>query len=66
MIAAAPAAMQADDEMAGEVQPLDQPAQAARRMDIENGERDRQAAPPLDHLRQVGVAQIVVILFVAL
>src|SRR5215472_1503229 len=52
--------------MAGEIQPLDWPAEAARGIDIQDRERDGQAAPALDHADQVGVRQIVIGLIVAL
>ena len=57
---------QADHEMAGEIQPFDRPTEAARGVDIEDRERDGQAAPALDHADQVGVRQIVIGLIVAL
>ena len=40
-------------------------ARGARRMDVENAERDRQAAAPVDHGDQVGVARIVIVQAVA-
>ena len=51
--------------MAGEVEPFRRPAEAARRIEIEDRQRHGQAAPALDHADQIGVLQIVVVLVVA-
>lgn len=56
---------QAHQEMAGKIDPLDLPVQCAGGLDIENGQGDRQAAPPVDHPAEIGILQIVIGRFVA-
>ena len=50
----------ADEETAGEIQAFDGPADAARGMDIDDGERHGQPAPAIHDTDEVGVHEIVV------
>ncbi len=54
------AIVQPDHEMSGKVHALDHPALAARGVDVEDRQRDRQAFAPIDHMHQVGVLQVVI------
>ncbi len=54
------AILEPDQEMAGKGEAGDRPALGARRMDVEDAQRHRQALAPVDHPHQVGVVEVVV------